>query len=70
MGKIRTRILGFEDIEKEQKEASKRRAAEKKVLKSHEESDDEVQAPAAKVEVEHHICQNLPNLHAFWDQKV
>ncbi len=52
MGKIRTRILGFEDLEKEQKEASKRRAAEKKVLKSHEESDDEVQAPAAKVEVE------------------
>ncbi len=33
MGKVRTRILGFDDLEKEQKEASKKRAEDKKMLK-------------------------------------
>lgn len=42
MGKIRTRILGFEDLEKEQKEAAKRRAAEKKMQKGADAVDDEM----------------------------
>jgi large subunit ribosomal protein L1 len=41
MGKIRTRILGFEDLEKEQKEAAKRRAAEKKAQKGDAEDEKE-----------------------------
>lgn len=54
MGKIRTRILGFEDLEKEQKEASKRRAAEKKMSKDSsavekEEDAEEVEAKAKEV---------------------
>lgn len=40
MGKIRTRILGFEEIEKQQKEEQKKRSLEKKVKKS--DSDEEV----------------------------
>ena len=33
MGKVKTRILGYEDIEKQQKDEQKRRSAEKKPLK-------------------------------------
>ena len=33
MGKIRTRVLGYEDIEKKQKEEQKRRSADKKSTK-------------------------------------
>src|SRR3989344_5544356 len=38
MGKIRTRILGYEDVEKEQKEEQKRRSAEKKTAKKGEKA--------------------------------
>ena len=54
MGKIRTRILGFEDLEKEQKEAAKRRAAEKKMQKGAdveaqvEDADEQVEQETAK----------------------
>lgn len=40
MGKIRTRILGFEDIEKQQKEEQKQRSLEKKEKKGEDTSKD------------------------------
>ena len=49
MGKIRTRALGFEEVEKEQKEDQKKRAAEKKVLKKKEKKQE---AKETKVEKE------------------
>ena len=39
MGKIRTRILGFEEIEKQQKEEQKKRAQEKKMKKGETEEE-------------------------------
>ena len=32
MGKIRTRVIGLEDVEKEQKKEQKKRAQEKKIV--------------------------------------
>lgn len=46
MGKIRTRVLGMEDVEKEQKQEQKKRAQEKKVVKSAKAQEPEAsQAP-------------------------
>ncbi len=40
MGKIRTRVIGLEDVEKEQKQEQKKRAEEKKMLKTKGEEQD------------------------------
>lgn len=48
MGKIRTRIIGLEDVEKEQKKDQKKRADEKKFLKS-VKSEETKEIPKAEV---------------------
>lgn len=53
MGKIRTRILGLEDIEKQQKDEQKKRSAEKSVEKNQEEKA-EKKADVKKEEVKEH----------------
>lgn len=50
MGKIRTRILGFEEIEKQQKEEQKQRAQEKKMKKGESAEEEIVQSEDAQVE--------------------
>ncbi len=40
MGKVRTRFIGLEDLEEQQKQEQKRRAAEKKTSKKHDPADD------------------------------
>ncbi len=48
MGKIRTRVIGLEEVEKEQKQEQKKRAEEKKVLK---QAKDETQENKSEQEV-------------------
>ncbi len=53
MGKIRTRVLGYEEVEKEQKEEQKKRSAEKKAKEGKGEKDEtEVEGQAAQEQSE------------------
>ncbi len=48
MGKIRTRFIGIEEIEKQQKEEQKKRSSEKKVEKVQDETSEEVHTQSKK----------------------
>ncbi|MFZ1549512.1 MAG: 50S ribosomal protein L1 [Microgenomates group bacterium] len=52
MGKIRTRVIGLEDVEKEQKKEQKKRAQEKKIVTKTAPEQEEIKDSTAEVSTE------------------